>query len=248
MSTESAFVGEVADRFADHAETVRGHVRYDLIRRNLSSIVSDTHLEIADVGGGSGLDALWLARLGQLQKAETRFKKESATIRSRVKLVQGTATELVTNEASPYDLVLSHGVAMYLDEPATFIRSLVRLAKPGGHVSLLEKGYFGAQTALVTEGKYDELTRLRQTSKFINHMGKLAWAFRPDNLIDYLEQAGVWETRWSGVRVLHDRDYRLACDVEPAELAAVLEAEHQAGTNEYVRGSAQMLHFIAETT
>ncbi len=62
---DSAFNGACAEYFRnDYELSVRGFVRYGLTRHHLAAYVIGRHLEIADIGGGSGQDAVWLASLG----------------------------------------------------------------------------------------------------------------------------------------------------------------------------------------
>jgi SAM-dependent methyltransferase len=253
----TAFTGQTTQNFADYAETVRGHVRYELVRRNLGPFVTKETLQIADIGGGGGIDALWLAGQGhsvtiaepaaaQLALAEAKLAAATSTIRERVTLRRATTDELLQDGEGKYDLVLSHGVAMYLPDPDAYIDSLVMLTRPHGHISVLEKGYWGAYTTLVREGKYSEADQLAESRHFLNHMQKSVWAFMPSELVDTLRVAGASHAQWSGVRVLHDTDYRPISEVKLEERQHILSTEAEAGRRIDTRGLGQMIHVIAQ--
>lgn len=134
-AASSLFEGSVADSFGDHEHAVRGRVRYSLVRRNLEPYVSDRPLKVADIGGGSGIDALWLAEQGheitlvepaadQLGKAQKRISRASPEVQDRITLIHGDLGDLAEKDQN-FDLVLAHCVAMYLDERDQFIRDLV---------------------------------------------------------------------------------------------------------------------------
>lgn len=252
----SEFKGKTAQAFANHGETVRGQIRYELVKRNLGSLVTGPNLLVADIGGGSAIDAIWLAGLGhqvivaepaedQLARARKRIGHENESLARRISLRKESSRDLLENgEGGSYDLVLSHGVAMYLPDPAGFIGELVELAKPGGYVSLLEKGFYGAQAARIREQKYAEALSLSVTGKFLNHMGKNVTAFFPEQLEAIFSNLGMVDLAWSGIRVNRDADYRLVNDVSEDEMAQILDEELNLGLRPDTKGLGQMLHFI----
>lgn len=271
----TAFEGPVAASFDGYGDTVRGWIRYELVRQNLAKIVgaqllpgndyeriADTEsLRIADIGGGTARDAVWLARLGHevtiVEPGEKQRKiawhriaqqVDVDALSERIRIVPGTVEELLEQEGErSFDLTLSHGVAMYLDEPSVFIRNLVRLTKHEGYVSLLEKGRAGALQALRRDSKDKAAAELERTHRFVNNMDRDVWAFSHEELETYLDDAGAWLERWWGVRsLITDSDYRKVSEVEPEELDDLLNREAAAGCDDTERQNGQMLHFIAE--
>ncbi len=256
--TENAFTGKTAQKFADYADTVRGFVRYQLVQQNLGMHLGAEPLTIVDVGGGAAIDAVWLAELGhsvtivepapeQIVLAQAKVAQLNPAIASRIATVQGTAeTLLADGKAGTYDAVLSHGVAMYVDDARQFIAALAELLKPGGVLSLLEKGWAGAYTRVIAEQAYTAAGQLRHKNQFTNHMGKTVWAFQPKTLEEYMTHAGLTVVEWKGVRVAHDADYRPIADLGESERAAIVRVEQTLGTAPETRGMGQMLHFIAQ--
>lgn len=258
MGHETAFNGVTAGTFAAYEKTVRGHIRYELVKRNLGAYVTDGEISIADIGGGAAIDAIWLAGLGhrviivdpaedQLALAAKKLMGQPNEIVDRIDLNHGTVSDLLDNNGShSYDLVLSHGVAMYLDKPREFIYDLAKLVKPGGSISLLEKGFYGAYNSLIHEGLYEEARTLALSGKLVNHQKREVWAFKPEELISHLGAAGATHVDWSGVRVAHDFDDRQRDSLNPEELSSIVQQEEEAGKREDLRAAAPMLHFIAK--
>lgn len=54
----------VAGSFSEYDTTLRGHVRYEVVRRNLTPFLKSRSMSVLDIGGGSGPDAAWLVNLG----------------------------------------------------------------------------------------------------------------------------------------------------------------------------------------
>lgn len=258
VSEATAFEGN-AEHFAGHALEVRGYVRYEVVHRNLTDYVSNGPLRIADVGGGSGIDAVWLAEMGhditlvdpgekQLARARARIAQATPEVCDRITLIEGDVLDVLRQggEAS-FDMALSHGVAMYLPDPQSFTLQLARLVKPGGHVSLLEKSFFGQEARFVSHAKWDELDFLHATGRVrANNEGRPTRTFKPEDLSLMLKRAGVNPQRWFGVRVVSDELDMPVSALTPEQLEAVVEVELQQSRNDRTWANGQMLHFIGK--
>lgn len=253
---ETNFDG-VANQFGEYGEQVRGFVRYALVQRNLRPHLEGSPQNIVDVGGGAAIDAAWIATLGhevtivepsaeQIEKGKKRLAVLPTDVQNRVTFVHGVTQDVLGDAgAGKYDMVLSHGVAMYVENPKNFIGELMSLIKAGGRISLLEKGYFGQEARLIRQGKTEELVALRATKKVINNMERTVHAFYPDDLRRMIVGAGGRIIDWTGVRLITDDDTRRVDSLEPRELEAIIEAEHSQGKNPGIRAQGQMLHFLA---
>ncbi|MFD0069218.1 class I SAM-dependent methyltransferase, partial [Streptomyces sp. NPDC127574] len=106
-------------------------------------------LRVLDVGMGQGTQALRLARAGHqvtgleqdatmLSVAREALAAEPEGIRSRVRLIEGDGRETgVHFLPGSFDVVLCHGVLMYVQEPDALLAGLARMLAPGGLLSLL---------------------------------------------------------------------------------------------------------------
>lgn len=258
MATPKTSFDGVANEFGEYGEQVRGFVRYALVKCNLQPYLKGSSCEVVDVGGGAAVDAVWIAALGhkvtivepsveQIEKGKKRAAKLPPDVQNRITFIHGIAEDLLAdNGAGKYDVALSHGVAMYVDDPKSFIDNLALLVKNGGYISLLEKGYFGQEARLIRQGKIKELITFQGTKKAVNNMGRLVHAFYPEDLESAITQAGARVATWTGVRLITDDDTRRVNSLEPAELETIVEAEYRQGKNPGIRAQGQMLHFIAQ--
>ncbi len=249
----------VAGTFSEYDTTVRGQVRYQVTRRNLTPYLRQRSMSVLDIGGGSGPDAAWLVSLGhrvtiveiseeQRLYAERRFnfflRPEE---RALITMVAGDLSQLST-EAGSYDLVLCHGVAMYQPNPRSFIAEVCRWAKPKGIISVLEKGYYGAEARAVYNQEIDQLQELHESQKIINSLGIKVYAFTPDALETLIEMTGATIEQWSGIRVMSDRLFERVADMSKPAFDTILEAEFSQGNNPGIRAQGQLLHFIARAS
>jgi len=134
---------------------LRNVVRQELVSRQLARHLAPPPARVLDVGAGQGTQTIRLARLGyEVVAAEpdtdmrAAFKQacaaEPADVVARVKLVD-TAIEGLSDEHEPkaFDVVLCHGVLMYLEEPGQALWTISDLVAPGGMLSVLARNADG---------------------------------------------------------------------------------------------------------
>jgi demethylmenaquinone methyltransferase / 2-methoxy-6-polyprenyl-1,4-benzoquinol methylase len=105
--------------------------------------------EVLDVATGTAAVAIELASrtgcqvVGLDQSAEMlaagRRRVEAAGLAERIRLVEGSAVELPFDDASFDGLTFTY-LLRYVEEPATTLRELARVVRPGGMVASLEFG------------------------------------------------------------------------------------------------------------
>lgn len=258
VSEATAFDGN-AEHFAQYSEQVRGHVRYEVVHSNLMDYVSGSPMRVVDVGGGSAIDALWLAEMGhdvtvldpaadQLVIAASRVAEVPSDIGDRIRLVHGTIANLMAGgEGESFDLALSHGVAMYLEKPQGFVIQLSDLVKTGGYVSLLEKSHAGQAARFISQGRWPELTVLQEQGIVLrNNEGRTVHAFKPEDLSGMLKRAKVKPQRRFGVRILSDNLDMPVSALTPEQLKAVVDLEIEQSRNDRTWELGQMLHYIGK--
>ncbi|MFI6865173.1 class I SAM-dependent methyltransferase [Streptomyces sp. NPDC050421] len=238
---------------------LRNTVRQELVARQLDEQIAarfpvGQRLRILDVGMGQGTQALRLARAGHtvtglesdpemLRVARETLGGEPAGIRERVRFIEGNGQDTgVHFLPGSFDVVLCHGVLMYVQEPDAMVAGLARMLAPGGLLSLLVRNADALAMRPGTAGNWDAALAAFDTDRYTNRLGLSVRADRLDALTATLAGIAAPLHAWYGVRVFTDN---VSNDVEPpsaAELERVLAAEDRAGRTDPYRGVAALLH------
>ncbi|MGB3634231.1 MAG: methyltransferase [Rubrobacteraceae bacterium] len=244
---------DASGRFLELYETLRGVVRLTLMERQLLEHLGEPPLQICDAGGGAGHNSIPLARQGyevtilepseeMLHKARQALDAEDEAVRGRVELVNGVgeeATRIFGKEA--FDMVLCHGVLIYLENPDPLIEALSDIARPGAIISILTKNADALAMRPALEGRYEDALASFDSDREINRLGMNTSTDTIPELSTKLGKYGVALEQWYGVRVFTDH-----LDDRPPgpDLPDVLEAEWEAGRRDPYRGVARLVHLI----
>ncbi|MEU2796825.1 methyltransferase domain-containing protein [Streptomyces sp. NPDC007027] len=210
-------------------------------------------LRVLDVGTGRGTQALRLARAGHsvtglesdaemLVSARASLASEPEGIRERVRLIEGDVRDTgVHFLPGSFDVVLCHGVLMYVEEPDPMLAGLARMLAPGGLLSLLVRNADALAMRPGLAGDFGAALAAFDTPAYTDHLGLTVRADRLDALRATLAGIAAPLHAWYGVRVFTDS---VGDDVElPAEeLERVLTLEDRAGRTDPYRGVAALLH------
>ncbi|MFE2979668.1 class I SAM-dependent methyltransferase [Streptomyces sp. NPDC059258] len=210
-------------------------------------------LRVLDVGMGQGTQALRLARAGHsvtglesdaemLASARAALASEPEGIRERVRLIEGDGRETgVHFLPGSFDVVLCHGVLMYVEEPDPMLAGLARMLAPGGLLSLLVRNADALAMRPGLAGDFGAALAAFDTATYTNRLGLTVRADRLDALRATLAGIAAPLHAWYGVRVFTDN---VGNDVElPAEeLERVVTLEDRAGRTDPYRGVAALLH------
>lgn len=184
-------------------------------------IGAGTTLRVLDVGGGSGMFAVPLARLGHevtvvdpSADALATLSRRAATagVGDRVRGVQGDGDLLheVLSATTPsdggYDLALCHSVLEVVDDPAATLREIAGALRTGGQVSVAAANRAGAvlsralaghpvEALALLEGRDPTEARTRPTARR---------RFTPEDLLALVAGAGLRPGPWRGVAVVAD--------------------------------------------
>lgn len=209
-------------------------------------------LRVLDVGMGQGTQALRLARLGHqvtgveqdatmIAAAREALAGEPDGIRERVRLVQGDGRDTgVHFLPGSFDVVLCHGVLMYVEEPDPLLAGLARMLAPGGLLSLLVRNGDALAVRPGLSGDWAGALAAFDTTTYRNRLGLDVRADRLSALTATLAGIGAPLHAWYGVRVFTDTaadDARI-----PDDLETLLAAEERAGRTDPYRGVAALLH------
>ncbi|MCF3118259.1 MULTISPECIES: class I SAM-dependent methyltransferase [Streptomyces] len=211
-------------------------------------------LRVLDVGMGQGTQALRLARAGHkvtgveqdpdmIAAARAALADEPEGIRGRVRIVEGDGHQTgVHFLPGSFDVVLCHGVLMYVEEPDALLAGLARMLAPGGLLSLLVRNADALAMRPGLAGDWPGALAAFDSVAYRNRLGIDARADRLDALTATLAGIAAPLQAWYGVRVFTD-----TVGDDPAippewELEALLNAEERAGRTDPYRQVAALLH------
>ncbi|MFJ4703284.1 methyltransferase domain-containing protein [Streptomyces anulatus] len=210
-------------------------------------------LRVLDVGMGQGTQALRLARAGHsvtglesdaemLTAAHESLATEPEGIRERVRLIEGDGRDTgVHFLPGSFDVVLCHGVLMYVEEPDPMLAGLARMLAPGGLLSLLVRNADALAMRPGLAGDFGAALAAFDTATYTNRLGLTVRADRLDALRATLAGIAAPLHAWYGVRVFTD-NVADGTELPAEELERVLTLEDRAGRTDPYRGVAALLH------
>lgn len=211
-------------------------------------------LRVLDVGMGQGTQALRLARAGHqvtgvekdpkmLGAAREALAAEPEGIRERVRLFESDGRDTgVHFLPGSFDVVLCHGVLMYVELPDALLAGLARMLAPGGLLSLLVRNGDALAMRPGLAGDWAGALDSFDTVSYTNRLGLDVRADRLSSLTATLAGIGAPLHAWYGVRVFTDTADDDAEIPAGAEVDALLAVEEQAGRTDPYRQVAALLH------
>ncbi|MEH0422621.1 class I SAM-dependent methyltransferase [Streptomyces sp. B21-083] len=209
-------------------------------------------LRVLDVGMGQGTQALRLARAGHhvtgvekdprmLDAAREALAAEPEGIRERVRLMESDGRDTgVHFLPGSFDVVLCHGVLMYVELPDALLAGLARMLAPGGLLSLLVRNGDALAMRSGLAGDWAGALGAFDTVSYTNRLGLDVRADRLSTLTGTLAGIGAPLHAWYGVRVFTDTASDEA--EAPGDLDALLAVEERAGRTDPYRQVAALLH------
>ena len=243
---------------------LRNVVRQELVARQLDEQLTlhtgspagpDAGLRVLDVGCGQGTQALRLARLGHrvtgldpdpatLAAARQALALEAPATQARVQLLQGSGEDCGRwFGPAAFDVVLCHGVLMYLPEPGPLLAALARILAPGGLLSVLVRNGDALAMRPGLSGDWATALAAFAGEGYTNRLGLPTRADRRETLCRTLAELDVPLRAWYGVRVFTDLVEAAPIPPEP-ELSLLLEAEDRAGRTDPYRQIAALTHLV----
>lgn len=247
---------EVVERFVDeHYAAPHGQVRLHVVDQNLSRHLPDPPATVIDVGGGAGTQSIPLARRGyqvtiadptpeMLQRATEAIAAEPAEVRDRITTIEVGGEEIIeVVGAASFDVVLCHGVIMYVDDPVGFVAGLVELLKPGGIVSILAKNRESFAVRHGFERDWGAALDAFDARREVNRLGFETRGDTVEEVEEMLRRAGAAPLAWYGVRFFTDAwSYH---EPVPDDFDQVLRVELRASRSDPYRRLSRLFQVIA---
>jgi SAM-dependent methyltransferase len=238
---------------------LRNTVRQELVARQLDEQITAHYpvgqrLRILDVGLGQGTQTLRLARAGHqvtglephqamLDVVRAALADEPDGIRKRVRLIEGDGRDTgVHFLPGSFDVVLCHGVLMYVPDPDPIMAGLARVLAPGGLLSLLVRNADALAMRPALSGDWTTALAAFDSPCYTNRLGLPVRADRLNTLTATLAGIGAPLRAWYGVRVFTDQAGDAEQPADAAEWERILAAEERAGRTDPYRAVAALLH------
>lgn len=211
---------------------------------------------VLDVGGGSGVWAVPLARSGCLVTVVEPSPNALATLHRRaadagvqqlVSAVQGDADSLADAVApASADLVLGHGVLEVVEDPVAAVQALADATAPGGAVSVLVANRYAAVLVRALAGRLAEARQVLEDPE-----GRLSAAdpvlhrFDTPGLVALLAASGLDVELVQGDGVVADLIPGAVLEGQPGAGDQLAELELSAAGRAPLRDIATRLHALA---
>jgi S-adenosylmethionine-dependent methyltransferase len=244
-------------RWLDNLGRLRDAVRQEVLASQLAGLpqLSNGPARVLDVGCGQGTQALHLARAGHevtgldpsaemLASFEAAVAAEPEAVAGRLRLIRGGGEEALQLAPGPYDLVMCHGVLMYLGDAAPLLAALTAVVAADGALSLLVRNGLAPAMRDGLLGNWQAALRAFDSKEYVNRLGIAARAHAPGDVDLLLAPLGWRRRAWFGVRVFTDHKDEPAPG--PDGLDEMLRAEREAGRRDPYRSVAALLHLVYE--
>ncbi|WP_026423631.1 methyltransferase domain-containing protein [Actinokineospora inagensis] len=243
----------LADAFVDGAyATVKGRVRTYVLHRQLLRHLPEPPATVLDVGGGAAHQSLPLARLGyrvtvldsseaMLAKARQRVAAEPADVQHRVRFVLAEGENAAEATGATFDVVLCHGVLMYLDRPEPMIAALARCVAPGGLLSIMALNAHTLAVRPALERRWTDALAAFTATTEIGVLGAPTRADTVDHLSTLLTSHAITPAAWYGVWLFSDWQ---DLPVQDTDVEAVAAVELEASLRDPYRAMSRVFHLV----
>ncbi|HEY7403868.1 MAG TPA: methyltransferase domain-containing protein [Candidatus Angelobacter sp.] len=258
IKTENRFETD-ASRYAAYLESPEGRLRGDLTFANLQDflpVVSATReLRALDLGCGTGVASIRLARLGvkvtlldssaQMLELAERASAE-AGVKDKITIKHGDASELAaTFRTERFDIILCHNLLEYVDDPAAILQRVVGVMRDSSAIlSVLVRSQAGEalkaalQASDLAAAEHNLTAEWGQESLY----GGKVRLFTPETLEAMLQDASIAHVARRGVRVI--ADYLPAQISRSAEYERIFALERKLGKRQEFYGIARYMHAL----
>lgn len=236
---------------------LRNTVRQELVSQQLAEHLPPAGEDVAilDVGCGQGTQLLGLAREGYsvtgldlsselLELAEHQLGREDPEVRERVRLVQGDINELGNAVGRTYDVVLCHGLIMYLSSLDKALEQLDGVVAMGGILSTLTRNRYSLAMRAGMKGQYKSVVEDIDEAHYRNGLGvENVRGDEPQEVVGVLSGRGYDPISWYGVRLFSDH---LPDTPVPGDIDELIAAELSVGQRDPYRQVCALTHVIGQ--
>lgn len=249
-----------AQDYAAYLQTPEGRLRSDLTFSNLEEFLPSSlphgPKHALDVGAGTGVTAVRLARLGfrvtLLDSSEAmldtaRRTVEESGVADRVAFQQGDANRLAELfQPAVFDVALCHNVLEYVDDPSAVLRDAARLLRGSSAIlSIVVRSQAGEVLKAAIQAGELSAAEANLTAEWGTESlyGGSVRLFTTSGVRSMLNAAGFNAVAERGERVVSD--YLPSQISRSAEYTRILELEKKLGSRSEFAAVARYIHCIA---
>ena len=230
-------------------------LRFHSLQRDIQEeilSISQTPLNILDIGAGLGQSAIWLASLGHhvtlsepsadmLEIAKENI--QNAGLKNKITLLHSDLQTLSSQAQETYDVVICHAVLEWLAEPENAIAQLHALVKPQGWLSLM---FYNQHSGIMRSLMVGNIERVKNNQLAGDGKKRLApiSPLEPTEVLSWLDTANFHTLRHSGVRCFYDHmlpEFRAKADIDD-----VIEMEESLSLHPAWIAQARYQHVICK--
>jgi len=246
-----------AAKYAAYLETPEGRLRLDLAFANLQEFLTqNTRLHTLDLGGGTGSNAVRLAKLGH-HVTLLDSSAEMLNIAERTAREAGVSELIVLKHADvgqlpnlfpaeSFELILCHNILEYVDDPCAVLRGAAgALRDSSGMISVLVRNQAGeVLKAAIKDGDLGA-AESNLTAEWAHESlyGGRVRLFTAESLQAMLLESSLAVTAERGVRVLSD--YLQPSVSRSDEYDRIFELERKLGSRPEFAAVARYTHVLA---
>lgn len=205
--TDRNFDG-IADKFVKNIYgTTKGKLRHLLLLEALKETVTNKEpLQIADLGGGSGIMTKAMVEQGHKVTLFDASLDILALAQDYLKGIPNITIEHASLQSVPsytaFDLIICHAVLEWLADPLEAISLLYQRMRPGSRLSL---SFFNRDAALFSNALYGNFDYIAKGMKVKNQVRlNPNNPQKPNDVIDHARQLGFEVEKMAGIRCFHD--------------------------------------------
>jgi len=251
---------DLAHRFRRNVyDQLKGDIRLAVLRRDLAESVPYLaglagekavveSARILDAGGGQGQLAVMLAALGhevdlcdisgEMLALARQVAAESGV--SGLSLHHESIQDFIDRQVAGYDLVVCHAVLEWVAEPETLLARLVRVLKPGGHLSLTFYNINSIKMKNLLRANFGKVL----AGRFTGHRGSLTPTHPRETtqVMAWMKEFELELLCHSGIRCFHD--YILDQGLRTSRADQQLELELRLSREEPFRSLGRYIHLL----
>jgi S-adenosylmethionine-dependent methyltransferase len=192
----------VVDQWKEWQAFPWGTLLYTVARFNLHRYLDGRSLRILDVGGGNGLNSIYLAKLGHgvtlldyspAMLAEARKTAAMEGVLDQITFIQadvGTIQDVLQGEQ--FDLILCHLMIEFVTEPVKALHAICQRLAPGGLLSVLDANRYSEvyRKAFQANDLVAALELIDTKEYFHPWFNRLTPLFSSAEMIDILRSGG----------------------------------------------------------